>query len=46
MFADLGVLDEELAGEAMEGGPLMLSWADVLPGDEARALPARCGRLG
>jgi MtfA peptidase len=24
--------DEELAGEAMEGGPLMLSWADVLPG--------------
>jgi MtfA peptidase len=22
---------EELAGEAMEGGPLMLSWADVLP---------------
>jgi Mlc titration factor MtfA (ptsG expression regulator) len=23
--------DEELAGEAMEGGPLMLSWADVLP---------------
>jgi Mlc titration factor MtfA (ptsG expression regulator) len=26
--------DEELAGEAMEGGPLMLSWADVLP-DEA-----------
>jgi Mlc titration factor MtfA (ptsG expression regulator) len=22
--------DEELAGEAMEGGPLMLSWADVL----------------
>jgi hypothetical protein len=28
--------DEELAGEAMEGGPLMLSWADVLPGEEAR----------
>jgi MtfA peptidase len=28
--------DEELAGEAMEGGPLMLSWADVMPGDEAR----------
>jgi MtfA peptidase len=29
--------DEELAGEAMEGGPLMLSWADVLPaeGDDA-----------
>jgi Mlc titration factor MtfA (ptsG expression regulator) len=25
--------DEELAGEAMEGGPLMLSWADVLPGE-------------
>jgi MtfA peptidase len=23
--------DEELAGEAMDGGPLMLSWADVLP---------------
>jgi Mlc titration factor MtfA (ptsG expression regulator) len=23
--------NEELAGEAMEGGPLMLSWADVLP---------------
>lgn len=23
--------DEELAGEAMMGGPLMLSWADVLP---------------
>ena len=22
---------EELAGEAMDGGPLMLSWADVLP---------------
>jgi MtfA peptidase len=28
--------DEELAGEAMEGGPLMLSWADVMPGDEPR----------
>jgi MtfA peptidase len=28
--------DEELAGEAMEGGPLMLSWADVLPDDEGR----------
>jgi MtfA peptidase len=29
--------NEELAGEAMEGGPLMLSWADVLPaeGDDA-----------
>ena len=26
---------EELAGEAMEGGPLMLSWADVLPGSDA-----------
>ncbi len=24
--------EEELAGEAMQGGPLMLSWADVLPG--------------
>ncbi len=23
--------EEELAGEAMEGGPLMLSWADVMP---------------
>jgi MtfA peptidase len=29
--------DEELAGEAMEGGPLMLSWADVLPADDADA---------
>jgi MtfA peptidase len=29
--------DEELAGEAMEGGPLMLSWADVLPGAQAEA---------
>jgi MtfA peptidase len=29
--------DEELAGEAMEGGPLMLSWADVLPEEEADA---------
>jgi MtfA peptidase len=29
--------DEELAGEAMEGGPLMLSWADVLPSHEAGA---------
>jgi Mlc titration factor MtfA (ptsG expression regulator) len=25
--------DEALAGEAMAGGPLMLSWADVMPGD-------------
>ena len=25
--------DEELSGEAMGGGPLMLSWADVLPGE-------------
>jgi MtfA peptidase len=25
--------DEELAGEAMQGGPLMLSWADVLPAE-------------
>jgi MtfA peptidase len=29
--------DEELAGEAMEGGPLMLSWADVLPGAQGDA---------
>ncbi len=29
--------DEELAGEAMAGGPLMLSWADVLPGAQADA---------
>jgi MtfA peptidase len=29
--------DEELAGEAMDGGPLMLSWADVLPADESDA---------
>jgi Mlc titration factor MtfA (ptsG expression regulator) len=29
--------DEVLAGEAMEGGPLMLSWADVQGGDEASA---------
>lgn len=28
---------EELAGEAMEGGPLMLSWADVLPAAESPA---------
>jgi len=26
--------DEELSGEAMVGGPLMLSWADVLPADQ------------
>lgn len=25
---------EALAGEAMEGGPVVLSWADVAPGDE------------
>ena len=31
--------DEELAGEAMEGGPLMLSWADVLPGPAAAGAP-------
>jgi Mlc titration factor MtfA (ptsG expression regulator) len=31
--------DEELAGEAMEGGPLMLSWADVLPASDAAAVP-------
>jgi Mlc titration factor MtfA (ptsG expression regulator) len=31
--------DEELAGEAMEGGPLMLSWADVLPGEDAAQFP-------
>jgi Mlc titration factor MtfA (ptsG expression regulator) len=31
---------EELAGEAMEGGPLMLSWADVLPPDDPAALSA------
>jgi Mlc titration factor MtfA (ptsG expression regulator) len=29
--------DEELAGEAMAGGPLMLSWADVLPDPAAEA---------
>jgi MtfA peptidase len=29
--------DEELAGEAMVGGPLMLSWADVLPDPSADA---------
>lgn len=28
---------EELAGEAMQGGPLMLSWADVLPERERPA---------
>lgn len=32
--------EEELAGEAMEGGPLMLSWEDVLPGDGADASEA------
>jgi MtfA peptidase len=31
--------NEELAGEAMEGGPLMLSWADVLPAAAADAPP-------
>jgi Mlc titration factor MtfA (ptsG expression regulator) len=31
--------DEELAGEAMQGGPLMLSWADVMPDDSADAAP-------
>lgn len=31
--------DEELAGEAMEGGPLMLSWADVLPAHETNDAP-------
>jgi MtfA peptidase len=31
--------DEELAGEAMEGGPLMLSWADVLPAEDGDAPP-------
>ena len=31
--------DEELAGEAMEGGPLMLSWADVLPERRADESP-------
>ena len=34
---DVGVVhhyDEVLAGEAMEGGPLMLSWADVQGGDD------------
>lgn len=31
--------EEELAGEAMEGGPLMLSWADVLPGEAASDAP-------
>ena len=29
--------DEVLAGEAMEGGPVMLSWADVMGGDETEA---------
>lgn len=31
--------DEELSGEAMAGGPLMLSWADVLPDDDLVAEP-------
>jgi len=31
--------NEELTGEAMQGGPLMLSWADVLPGPAADAPP-------
>jgi MtfA peptidase len=31
--------EEELAGEAMEGGPLMLSWADVLPGTASDDAP-------
>jgi Mlc titration factor MtfA (ptsG expression regulator) len=30
---------EELAGEAMEGGPLMLSWADVLPSGDSGDTP-------
>ena len=37
---DVGVVhqyDEVLAGEAMEGGPLMLSWADVQGGDDREA---------
>lgn len=29
--------DEELSGEAMAGGPLMLSWADVLPATDPAA---------
>jgi MtfA peptidase len=40
MMDDHGIVhayDEELAGEAMEGGPLMLSWADVLPSQQADA---------
>lgn len=35
---DIGVVheyDEELAGEAMEGGPVMLSWRDVREGGRA-----------
>lgn len=35
---DAGVVheyDEEAAGEAWEGGPVILSWADTLPGDTA-----------
>jgi Mlc titration factor MtfA (ptsG expression regulator) len=31
--------DEVLAGEAMEGGPLMLSWADVQGGNELDTSP-------
>jgi Mlc titration factor MtfA (ptsG expression regulator) len=31
--------DEVLAGEAMEGGPVMLSWADVHPVADADAAP-------
>ena len=31
--------DEVLAGEAMEGGPLMLSWADVQGGEQRDAAP-------
>lgn len=39
---DAGVVhhyDEVLAGEAMEGGPLMLSWADVQGGEQRDAAP-------
>lgn len=32
--------DEVLAGEAMEGGPVMLSWADVQGGDERDEPPS------
>ncbi|HEY1091549.1 MAG TPA: M90 family metallopeptidase, partial [Burkholderiaceae bacterium] len=31
--------DEVLAGEAMEGGPLMLAWSEVAPHDEFDAAP-------